>query len=150
MKVVLKEKSQKILVFFDALCKMFLRSYGTTIHLKTCYPALNSVRSVRVLIRDSKKNPKKTAPNLLKSWKSSRSTSANTVKCILRNYKLFGRISAKKPMLSSRHIHNRIKWCKSYGQLYPSFWKDVIFSDKCIVEIYSRKREYIRRLPGCR
>ena len=76
------------------------------------------------------KNPKKTASGLLKSWKSSRSTSVNMMKRILRNHKLFGRIAAKKLMLCGRHIHNRIQWCKSYGQLHQSFWKDVIFSDE--------------------
>jgi len=72
------------------------------------------------------------------------------VKRILRNYKLFGRIAAKKPMLSGRHIHNRIQWCKSYGLFHPSFWTDVTFSDECRVKIYLRKREYVRRQPGCR
>jgi len=69
----------------------------------------------------------------------------NTVKRILRNYKLFGQIAVKKPMLSGRHIHNRIEWCKSYGQLLPSFGKDIIFSDEYRVKIYSRKREYVHR-----
>jgi len=47
-----------------------LRDHNTIVDLpKTGGPALNSARSVRVLIRDSKKNPKKTAPNPLKSLK---------------------------------------------------------------------------------
>jgi len=145
MKVGLKEKSQKTLVFLHALCKIFLWSYGTTRG-----QALNSARSVRVLIRDSKKNPKKTALDLLKLWKSSQPTSINTVKRILKNYKMFGRIAAKKPMLRGLHFYNWIQWCKSYWQWHPSFCKDVIFSDEYRVEIYSRKREYVRRPPVCR
>jgi len=91
--------------------------------------------------QDSKKNPKKTASDILKSRKSSRPTSVNTVKRIPKNYKLFGRVAATMPILSDWHIHNRIQLCKSYGQLHPSLWKDVIFSDEWSVEIYSRKRE---------
>ena len=86
---------------------MKLQDHNTIEDLpKTGCPALNNAISVRVLIRDTKKNPKKIALDLLKSWKSSRPTSVNTVKRILRNYKLFGRIVAKKPMLSGRHIAN--------------------------------------------
>ena len=130
---------------------MKLRDHNTIEDLpKTGCPVLNSARSARVLIRDSKKNLKKTAPDLLKLWKSSWPILVNTMKRILRNYKLFGRIPAKKPMLSGQHIHNRIQWCKSYGQLHSSFWNNIIFSDECRMEIYSRKQEYVRRPPGWR
>ena len=64
MKVGLKEKSQKRDVQ-NILMK--LRDHNTIEDLlKTGCPALNTARSVRVLIRDSKKNRKKTALDLLK------------------------------------------------------------------------------------
>ena len=126
---------------------MKLRDHNT---IEGWFPALNSARSIRVLIQESKKNLKKTATDILKSWNSSRPTPVNTVKRILKNYKQFGRIAAMKPMLLGRHIHNRIQWCKSYWQLHLSFWKDVIFSDECKVQIYTRKREYVRLPPECR
>ena len=56
---------------------------------------MNSERTVRSLIRDAKINPKKTAAELLKDWKSSLPTSISTVKRFLRKYNLFDRIAAK-------------------------------------------------------
>jgi len=57
---------------------------------------MNGERTVRSLILDAKINPKKTAAELLKDWKSSLPTSISTVKRILRKYNLFDRITAKK------------------------------------------------------
>ena len=57
-------------------------------------------------------------------------------------------IAAKKPLLSKRNINNRYQWCKLYSQLQLEFWKDVIFSDESSLELYSRRREYIRRPQG--
>ena len=84
-------------------------------------PPLNSDRSVRLLIRDAKRNPKKTAPELLKDWESSVPASVTTLNRILRKYKLFRRIAAKKLLLSKRNINNRCQWCKLYSQLQPEF-----------------------------
>ena len=132
------------------IIKKFME-HGTTENLpKSGRPPLNTTRSVRLLVRDAKVNPKKTAPELLKDWESSVPTSVTTVKRILRKYNLFGRIAAKKPLLSKRNINNRYQWCKIYSKLQPEFWKDVIFSDESRLEIYSRRREYVRRPQGTR
>jgi len=54
------------------------REHGTTENIpKIGSPLLNSNRSVRLLIRDAKTNPKKTAPELLKDWKSSEPASVD-------------------------------------------------------------------------
>ena len=71
---------------------------------KSGRPPLNTERNVRILIRDSKNNPKKTAPELHRDYKSSVPTSVTTVKRYLRKYQLFGRIAAKKPLLSNRNV----------------------------------------------
>ena len=47
---------------------------------KSGCPPLNTERNVRLLIRDYKNNSKKTAPELLRDWKSSVPTSVTTVK----------------------------------------------------------------------
>ena len=62
---------------------------------KNSRPRMNSERTVRSLIPDAKINPKKTAAELLKDWKSSFSTSISTVKRVKRKHNLFGRISEK-------------------------------------------------------
>jgi len=73
------------------------REHGTTENIpKIGRPRLNSDRSVRLLIRDAKRNPTKTAPELLKDWESSVPASMTTLKRILMKYKLFRRIGAKK------------------------------------------------------
>ena len=110
----------------------------------------NTPRSERLLIRASKENPKKTARELLIEWKSSHTSSVSTVKRILRKYGLFGRIAAKKPLLNERHVSSRLKWCKAYAMLDPCFWNDVIFSDECRIELFSRRRQYVRRPQGSR
>lgn len=110
----------------------------------------NTARSERILIRNSKENPKKTARQLLLEWEGSQTSSVSTVKRILRKYGLFGRIAAKKPLLNERHIKNRLKWCREYGKLLPSFWNEVIFTDECRLELFSRRREYVRRPQGSR
>jgi len=57
---------------------------------------MNSERIVRSLIQNAKINPKKTAAELLKDWKSSLPTSISTAKRVLQKYNLFGCIAAKK------------------------------------------------------
>jgi len=69
---------------------------------------------------------------------------------MLRKYELYGRIAARKPLLNDRHVRNRINWCKSYAKVRTSFWNDVIFSDESRLELFSRRREYVRRPKGLR
>jgi len=83
-------------------------------------------------------------------WKSSHTFSVSTVKRIPRKYGLIGRIAAKKSLLNERHVSSCLKWCKAYTMLDPCFWNDVIFPDKCRIEPFSRRIEYVRRLQGFR
>ena len=73
--------------------------------LKTSIRSVARERTVRSLIRDAIINPKKTATELLKDWKS------------VRKYSIFGRIAAKKPLLSVRNVRNRFQWCKYYAKV---------------------------------
>ena len=69
---------------------------GTTENLpKISRPRMNSERTVRFLIRGAKINPKKTAAEILKDWKSGLPTSKSTMKRVLQKYNLFRRIAAK-------------------------------------------------------
>ena len=69
----------------------------------------NTPRSERLLICVSKGNPKKTSLELLMNWKSSHTSSVNTMKRILRKYGLIGRMAARKPLLNERHVSSRLK-----------------------------------------
>jgi len=107
----------------------------------------NTPKSERLLICAPKGNPKKTAHELLMKLKSIH-TSVSTVKRILRKYGLIGWIAAKKHLLNERHVSSRLKWCKAYSMLDPCFWNDVISSDECRIELFSRRREYVGRQQG--
>ena len=96
---------------------------------KSGRPRRNDNRSKRILIRDARCHPKKTARELQFDWRTSQPTLLSTVKNILRKYGLLGRISARKPFLNERHVRSHLGWCKAYSKVEPSFWKDVIFSD---------------------
>jgi len=108
-------------------------------------PRVLDERSTRQLIRLSKKNPKATAPELKMEWETNRNISMSTVKRILRRHGLFGRIAAKKPLLTRKHVMRRKRWCSDYMNLGQSFWDSVIFTDECRFELYPRTREYVRR-----
>lgn len=123
-----------------------LQQHGTLDNLsKSGRKPKNTQRAERSLIRMSKQNPLKTARDLFMVWKSSQTSSVSTVKRILRKYGLLGRIAAKKPYLNERHVKNRLKWCRDYSKLLPSFWNEMIFTDESRIELFSRRREYVRR-----
>ena len=113
-------------------------------------PRMNSERTLKSLIRDAKINPKKASAGLLKDWISGQPTSISTMKNVLRKYNLFGCIAAKKPLLSVRNVRNMFQWCKCYAKVYPTFWNNVIFSGETRLELFSRRREYVRRPQGSR
>ena len=89
------------------IIKKFKEHYTIETVPKSGSLKINSEGSVRLLIRDAKANPNKTALKLLKNWKSSLPISINTVKQIFQKYNLFGCITEKKTVLNERHIHNR-------------------------------------------
>ena len=103
---------------------------------KSSRPRRNDDRCERLLFRDARCHSKKTAREFQIDWKSSKPTSMSTVKSILRKYGLLGRIAAKKPFLNERHVCSRLSWCKAYSKVDPSLWNDVIFSDKCRLELF--------------
>jgi len=108
-------------------------------------PRVSDERNSRKLIRLSRKNPKATASELKNEWESTVNMSISTVKRILRRYGLLGRIAAKKPFLTKKHVMRRHKWCLDYYKLDVSFWDDVIFTDECRLELHPRRRQYVRR-----
>ena len=77
-------------------------------------------------------------------------TSMSTVKSILRKYGLIKRIVARKPFLNEQHVRSRLGSGKAYSKVEPSFWKEVIFSDECRLELFRRRMEYVKRLNGTR
>lgn len=106
-----------------------------------------SERDVRLLVRMSKANPFYTARDLRNRWKN---LSVETVKKILQNNKLFGRIATKKPFLNKKQIKKRMDWATEYGNWTNNQWSRVIFSDECCIQTKPTTRAYVRRLNGQR
>ena len=73
-----------------------------------------------------------------------------TVRSYLNHGGLFGRIAARKPLLTKEHIRKRILWCKQYSAMTEAEWEKVLFSDESKVEMVSSRRCYVRRHVGQR
>jgi transposase len=117
---------------------------------KSGRPRKNTLREQRRLVILSKFNPKFTAKQLCGQWRIKNLVSVDTVKRILRRYGLYGRIAAKKPLLTKRQIRTRLQWCKANSGLTDVHWSNVIFSDETKIEMHPRRREYVRRSRGSR
>ena len=82
-----------------------------------------TARQERKLARESRKNPKLTANELRIALKLSSSVSVNTVKRSLRHANLFGRVAVKKPLLTSKQIKRRLKWCSKRRNWSQDQWE---------------------------
>ena len=129
----------------QSIWKKFLTSGHVNDMHRSGRPRKSDERNDRKLIRLSKKNPKATAADLRNEWNMQENISVATVQRILRKYGLFGRIAARKPFLTKKHILRRKKWCHNYIKLDQSFWDQVIFSDECRLELHPNRRQYVRR-----
>ena len=74
----------------------------------------------------------------------------DTVKRILRKAGLHGRVVAKKLLLNRGHIKKRLLWCKLYLEMDVGSWRNFIFSGEARLELYSKRRQYVRRSVGQR
>ena len=71
--------------------------------------------------------------------------SQSTMKRILRDRGLFGRVAAKNPALSRQQIKKRTTYCKQHQDWNINEWSAVIFSDESKIELNPESREYVRR-----
>ena len=126
-------------------------SHNTVENLVKCgRPLKTTERERRVLKSMSTKNPFLTARELKSKWIPTKNVSVSTIKRILNKYNIFGRISARKPLLTKRHMKNRLLWCSNYKKWSFSNWSDVIYSDECMVDIYSKRHKVVWRPAGKR
>jgi len=113
-------------------------------------PKKTTTREQRNLTRLSKKHPKWTARELLKQWKTVQPVCLSTTKAILRKYGLYGRVAAKKPLLTKRHKETRLSWCYAYKHWTAAMWKKIVFTDEAKIELKPRVRKFVRRPVGTR
>ncbi len=98
----------------------------------------------------AKRDPVKTARDIMHDCNLDGVVSLDTVKRELRRHGLFGRIAVKKPLLTSIHKNKRRKWCAVRREWTSLKWKSVVFSDECKLELRPNKRIYVRRQKGAR
>lgn len=134
----------------QALLRKFRSTGCVEDRSKSGRPCKTTIRERRHLILLSKNMPFHTARELQQTWDTVNSVCTRTVRNILCKYGLRGRISAKKPLLTKRHLHLRRKWCNSYKKWTYNNWKDVIFSDESKIDLRPKKRQYVRRGVGSR
>lgn len=125
--------------------------HGTVKNLtKSGRPRLIDTRRSRVLIRNSNANPKLTARQLQIESGLDLICSVDTVKRQLRRNGVFGRVSARKPFLTKKHIKKRKQWCGAKVNWTVDQWKRIIFSDESKIELNQNVRHYVRRRSGTR
>lgn len=112
---------------------------------RTGRPQKLSCRQKRLIVILSKKDPQKTANQLKNEANLNDICSTDTIKRILRQNNLFGRISVKKPLLTKSNIVKRRNWCSKYFIKTCNFWAKVIFSDEVKFQIDTNMRRYVRR-----
>lgn len=112
---------------------------------KSGRPPKTTMREQRCLIIDAKKDPYLTARQLHTRWNTQNPISIETAKKILQKYGLFGRICAKKPLLSTLHRKTRLRWCRAYKEFTSSQWNEVIFSDECRIGLINQSKKVVRR-----
>ena len=77
-------------------------------------PLLLSVRGQRNLCNTAKKFPFLGPLKLVQGSTSYQNMSRSTIKRYLSKSSPIGRIAAKKPMLTKKHMRCRLLWCKAY------------------------------------
>lgn len=121
-------------------------------------PRITSESEDRALKFRSLKNRWQTAPalRLTVTTKQKKRPSITTVQRRLREAGLYGRVAAKKPLLSYKQRINRLNWAKKYKDWTIEQWRNVIFSDESPFtllprsgRIYVRRRANERFLPPC-
>ena len=113
-------------------------------------PRILSKRDERRILVKIKKNPFLSAKELLEFIPDDKHVCAGTIRYLLRRNNLFSHRAARKPLLSDVNRRKRLAWCKSYKSWDATQWKNVIFSDECRVEQYSKRRMLVRRQSGQR
>lgn len=98
-----------------------------------------------------KQNPKLSAPKLASEMENmiGKSCSAETIRRILRNNDLHGRVARKKPFINKRNRDCRFKFAKEHIRKDSRFWEQVIFADESKFNIFgSDGRSYVWRKPN--
>jgi transposase len=107
-----------------------------------------SERVEKLIVRESKANPRKTATALWLQFTNSHQIkcSASTVRRVLCRNNLFGRRPVKKPFISAKNRIARVKFAKDHLNWNEKQWEKVLFSDESKFNLFgSDGVKYVRR-----
>ena len=80
---------------------------------------------------------------------SRNNVSISTVRRILCEAGLYGRIAVKKPMLKKQNNIKRLRWANVHTDWTIQLWNKVLWSDKSTCEIFGlNRRVYVQRSVG--
>jgi len=92
----------------------------------------------RYIVRKVKANPKLSAPKLAAEvcGDLGKSCHPDTVRRVLHNHQLHGRVARKKPFISKKNIQSRLAFAREHINKDSTFWNTVIFSDESKFNIF--------------
>lgn len=130
------------------ILKKYRNGYGIANLSKTCTPCKLTQREKKSLVIQSKKNRFLTANQLRRLCDVEDKVSVSTVKRVLRSAQLFGRVAVKKPLLTTAMRKKRMAWCIERKLWNLTDWSKIIFTDESKIELFPRRRQYVRRGQG--
>lgn len=105
----------------------------------------------RYIVRKVEANPKLSIPKLTSELANDlgKTCCAETVRRVLRQRDLRGRVARKKPFISKKNQLSRITFAKEHVTKTPGFWNSVIFADESKFNIFgSDGMSYVWRKPN--
>ena len=95
-------------------------------------------RDARTIVRKVKKNPKISAPKLANqiATASGKKVHPETVRRILRSAGYNGRVSRRKPFISSTNKQKRLDFASAHIDQDFNFWKTVVFTDESKFNVF--------------
>lgn len=99
----------------------------------------------RVIIREVKKNPRISAPNIASIISESQNAQLNpqTIRNTLKKAGYNGRNARKKGLVSKANKTKRLNFAIHHANKPQSFWNKILWSDESKFELFSTKRKVI-------
>ena len=150
-------KQRDVAVLFgvsqSTICKL-CRRYRDTNDVKDRHrsgrPRITTERVDRLIRLATLRNRRITAHSLQMRYLGchGRRVSVQTIRNRLHSFQLNSRNASQKPLLTVRHRHSRLRWCRVHRIWNQRMWAKVLFSDEsrfCLRSVDGRVRVWRRR-----